>query len=187
MRKEKIEYLLKLHNHSLEIFELINNNQDGINIFSTQMDLSANTSSIQDIGQICSITGLLFEKICNNLSYRLPISVTRRKNDKYTIGDLWPQIKKTLKNSELATLSNKIDHFIYLRNMLGSHYNEWAQNVSREEVINFKNLTHELCQSVYCVSCSSWIEEVRIGNNKSNKWSCRCGKIIIHKKTQENL
>ena len=76
---------------------------------------------------MATTAGLMLEKICQNLSIELRIDIKRVRDDKYTIGDLWPGIRKQLKKSkELETLVESINNSLYIRNLLACHYNEWA-------------------------------------------------------------
>ena len=69
-----------------------------------------------DICSICSQAGLLLEEVCNRLSWTLPISVTRRKEDKYTLGDLCPGIYKTLRKTKAKATADEVDKWMHLRN-----------------------------------------------------------------------
>jgi hypothetical protein len=108
--------------------------------------------------------------------------VTRKNQDKYTIGDLWPGISKELKKSTISTEIETLDQMIYLRNIIGSHFNEWAMSLSRDEAIEYANSVLNLLPKVKCKSCNRWIEDIKIGEKSQKKWSCRCGSIIIEKK-----
>jgi hypothetical protein len=61
-----------------------------------------------DIYIIVSQAGITLEKICNYLSFNLPIRVTRKKEDKYTLGDLFPGVFKILKRSNISEIIVKI-------------------------------------------------------------------------------
>jgi hypothetical protein len=73
------------------------------------------------------------EAICNRLSWTLPISVIRRKDDNYTLGDLWPGVQKVLRKTNIQSTSQEVDKWLHLRNLVGAHYNEWALSTSNEE------------------------------------------------------
>lgn len=65
--------------------------------------------STKDIRIIASISGLFLEKICQELSISINCSIKRRVDDKYTIGDLWPGIKKCFKKTDLSQIIEDID------------------------------------------------------------------------------
>lgn len=119
---------------------------------------------------IASQTGLLFESICQNLSMTLNISIQRKIADRYTIGDLWPGLKKHLKNTTLFELANEIDKVLHIRNLLGAHYNEWAVSLTNFEIFGFAENVNKLFFSVFCNNCQSWISRANF---------CNCKKISI--------
>ena len=132
-----------------------------------------------DVSGICSSAGLLLEEICHRLSWTLPISVTRRKEDKYTLGDLWPGVLKTLKKTEAKACVDEVDKWMYLRNLVGAHYNEWAQSLSTHEAISFGEAVVLLLSEVKCAKCHRWIESS--GAPQNNYWSCRCGQVKLNR------
>ena len=73
-----------------------------------------------DLEASCALCGLLLEAVCQRLSWVLGTSVTRRKEDKYTLGDLWPGVAKKLKKSNVATCAEDVDKWIHLRNLVGA-------------------------------------------------------------------
>ncbi len=129
--------------------------------------------------EICGQAGLLLERICNELSINLPISVTRKKYDKYTLGDLWPGINKTLKKTKLASKTEEINNWLILRNLVGAHYNEWSRSISRTEAEKFGNAVLDFYDSIYCEDCHKMIEQVKIGNASKKQWKCRCEKVEV--------
>ena len=134
-----------------------------------------------DVLSICSHSGLLLEKISNILSYHLPISVTRRKGDKYTLGDLWPGIYKVLRKTNVHEATNEVERWLHLRNLVGSHYNEWAQTLSRREAQLFGEAVLCLLSLVHCDECHRWIERRESTGARRIYWSCRCGRTVIEK------
>jgi energy-coupling factor transporter ATP-binding protein EcfA2 len=128
-----------------------------------------------EIYQICSEAGLLLERVCNQLSYALPISITRRREDKYTLGDLWPGVLKLLKRTDLQQEAEDVDRWIHLRNLVGGHFNEWAVSLSREESVSFGRGVLSLSDRVWFSDCDSWVDAVRFAN-KITEWRCSCGK-----------
>lgn len=134
-----------------------------------------------NVSEITAITSVTLEKICNILSYSLPIALTRRLGDKYTMGDLWPGICSSLKKTTLNEMVSELDTSIYLRNILGGHYNQWANTIAREEVVQFAKKTMNFKNAVYCEECKSWIQPLFVGNICLDKWQCRCGKTSIEK------
>lgn len=129
---------------------------------------------------IASQAGVFLESICNKLSYSLSISIHRRQEDKYTLGDLWPGIKKALKQTSLLSLLDKIDSEMITRNMLGCHANEWAKSMSDTEVLSFANHVEELYEKVFCKDCLTWVSNTTC--NGKIVAECKCRNIQYLKK-----
>lgn len=151
-----------------------------LNIESKKLGAAlSNALTKGDTLAICAQSGLLLERISNTLSYSLPIAVTRRKGDKYTLGDLWPGILKSLSKTKCKNHVEAVNHWLHLRNLAGAHFNEWAQSLSLHEAQEFGSSVLDLLDSVHCDSCFTWIERTsKLGKDKSS-WSCRCGKKVI--------
>ena len=120
---------------------------------------------------IAAISGLFLEKICQELSVSLACSIERKVGDRYTIGDLWPSIKKNLKKTNLHPLLEIIDKSLCIRNLLGCHYNQWAEAFSDEEVLEFATTIQALYEKVFCEKCLSWISKSR---TKGVVGECNC-------------
>jgi hypothetical protein len=127
-----------------------------------------------DTVRICSAAGLLLEEICTHLSWALPISVQRKRGDKYELGDLWPGVLKILRKSSIKEVGESVDRWLHLRNALGAHYNEWARAASLEEARAFGESVVELYWAVHCDSCHRWLEAV-----SDRAWQCRCSQIRL--------
>jgi hypothetical protein len=158
---------------SSEAGPVINQNN---NDASTRLELMLQNG---DVDGICSLGGLLLEKICNNLSITLPISVIRKPNDRYTLGDLWPGVFKKLKNTNLAEFTRQVNELVYLRNIIGAHFNEWALALSRHESEKFGNAILNLYNHVYCPECASWVKSKR--SKSSILYECRCQNLSVKK------
>jgi hypothetical protein len=128
-----------------------------------------------DVIAICSHAGLLVESIADRLSWSLPTSVTRRFGDRYTLGELWPGVVKTLRKTSIAPQADATDRWVYLRNIAGAHYNEWAKSLSLEEARQFGFSVQTLYNSIRCSGCRRFVE--RAGS--ASRWECRCGKLVI--------
>jgi AAA15 family ATPase/GTPase len=126
--------------------------------------------------EICSSSGWVLEAICNRLSWTIPISMPRRKDDKYTLGDMWPPLFKFLKKTNLKMICSDVDKWMHLRNLVGSHFNSWAQSLSDQESQNFGESVLLLLKSVLCSRCKFWIESK---NQGSDLFECRCGSTKI--------
>jgi recombinational DNA repair ATPase RecF len=121
-----------------------------------------------------SATGTLLEQITQELSWRVGISVTRRRGDRYTLGDLWPGVAKALRATSLRDTVSAIDEEYGLRNSLGAHYNDWADGIPWSDIRNFAEDVLKLHDAVYCASCADWAER------KGKELRCRCGTVALH-------
>ena len=128
-----------------------------------------------DVSAVCALAGVLNEAIADRLSWTLPTSITRRKGDMYTLGDLWPGIVKQLRKTTVGEKVMAVDRWIHLRNLAGAHYNEWARGLSRHEAHEYGRSVLGLLDILLCPACHRWIEKV----GASDRWTCRCGGTVI--------
>ena len=129
--------------------------------------------------EICVLAGPILEELCDELSHRLPVSVQRRRGDRYTIGDLWPGVQKKLRRSDLADDVENVSRWLHLRNLVGAHYNAWAEGVTIDEARAFGRAVVTLYESVHCMTCKRWIASVSVGQRHTGSWSCRCGAVRV--------
>jgi hypothetical protein len=122
---------------------------------------------------VAGAAGLLLETMCDRLSWTLPVTVTRTRGDRYTLGELWNSVTSKAKNSpELGMLLGEIDRIVSLRNQLGAHYNEIAESIADAEADRFGDLVLDLWDRVYCSLCSDYVSK-----EKSKTYTCRCGAV----------
>lgn len=126
-----------------------------------------------DPASICAEAGRLMELVADKLSWTIGSSVVRRREDKYTLGDLWPGVRKTLKGSSIEKESNDVNQHLVLRNLMGAHYNEWAGSLSDSEVRDFGQSVRAFVDKVYCESC------VQIVELKDGIIRCRCTRVTV--------
>lgn len=179
--QEQLRHLFRRHGHPFVEREIVRwDFEKGPIILDSGRGIDAPLKSALDIGEssgVCSQAGLLLEAICNKLSWTLPTSVTRRKDDKYTLGDLWPGVYKVLRRTNTEGAAGKVDKWLHLRNLVGAHYNEWAQSVSTQEARLFGEAVVEMFELVRCSHCLRWIEEIHPGK----VWQCRCGRTRVER------
>lgn len=154
---------------------------------SGPMIAEANYSSVDDtlkqaietknIRIMASMSGLFLEKICQNLSISLHCRIERKVGDRYTLGDLWPSVKKSLKKTSLNSTIEKIDKLLCIRNLLGAHYNQWAEAFDDSEVLGFAEAVQQLYEGTYCNRCNNWIEKPRSKEVKNVQYECPCRNI----------
>lgn len=111
-----------------------------------------------DMTEICSDTGYLLEYLCDKLSMIIGSGLERKKDDRYTIGDLWPGILKKMKKTKAKEIFLNLNNEIELRNIAGAHFNEWALSLSREEAVEFAKDVLKAYYCVYYVDKAEWIK-----------------------------
>lgn len=125
-----------------------------------------------------AMCGIFLEQICQHLSMTMGLSIKRRMDDKYTIGDLWPALMKEMKKTSLNSLLQKIDRLLYIRNLIGCHYNEWAQAISDSEINGFAKSVQGLYDKVFCSKCFNWIKR---GGTNTIIAECACHDLLYEK------
>jgi recombinational DNA repair ATPase RecF len=179
--RNQLREILRRHNHVFIEKEIIRWDFDrGPVILEGKRELESSLLKAlgdNDIVSICAQSGILLEAICDRLSWVLPVSVTRKKEDRYTLGDLWPGVAKVLRKTNLKLESEEVERWLHLRNIVGAHFNEWALSLSSQEAQLFGKSVINLYRKVRCLSCYSWIES-KVLNNKS-LWECKCGQVKI--------
>lgn len=126
-----------------------------------------------DESMTASGTGLLLEEITQEISWRLGTSVTRREGDRYTLGDLWPGVAKSLRATRLVETLSGINLRLDVRNLIGAHYNEWADSISWSDVRLLAEDVMELYTATHCSQCDDWIRK------DGARLACRCGLTVL--------
>lgn len=117
-----------------------------------------------------SATGLLLEQICQELSWRFEISIHRKEGDRYTLGDLWQGIEKKLRRTSIAEAVKSVHKRLTIRNLLGAHYNSWAEEIPWSEVEQLAKAALKIYESTHCGNCGNWV-------GKTGR--CRCGNLTL--------
>ena len=108
------------------------------------------------------IAGRLFESILQELRYSLKLAVEAKRDEKYTIGDLWPKFMSSVRKhikylwAEIEPLCNTLNDSKVIRNW-ETHSTEWAKELSRDEAMLFIETVMNLYEKVYCTDCSCFI------------------------------
>lgn len=139
-------------------------------------DAAETTRSVISSGSpslIVGQSGILLETMCDWLSKSLSTSITRKANDKYTLGDTWPGVLKVLRRYELATDAERVEAYAPLRNIVGAHYNEWAQSITLSEARYFADAVVRLWSRIWCSNCRTTVSRIPSG------LSCRCGSVMV--------
>lgn len=174
--------LMNLYGHSFATVSITNwTFADGPTVKTYNSDLGHNLDISMESGDLvntCSLAGLILEEICDTLSMNFNTSIQRKKDDKYTIGDLWTGLAKQLKKSEIKEQIEEVETWLHLRNIIGAHFNEWALTLSLEEAKQFGKSVKKLLVSVKCEKCKSWLTT----SPAFSFYSCKCGELRLTKK-----
>lgn len=133
-----------------------------------------------DAALTCGAAGRLLETIAAEESWRFRTSVKRVKDDKYTLNDLWPGLVKYLGKSSLSDLIREIDGSSELRNLVGAHYNPFADTLSWDEARTFGENVLLLFNKVHCSICGGWLSE-----GSTAEARCDCGNLTLTLKATE--
>lgn len=181
----QLRYLFANNGHEYKEFQITNwNFEQGPIIVSQSTKMYDESLEIAiksgNTTLMASMSGLMLEKICQNLSVELKIDIKRVRDDKYTIGDLWPGIRKQLKKSkDLESLIESIHNSLYIRNLLACHYNEWAIALSDQEIREFAYNVQKFYEKTFCQKCLSWISSQ---NSSQNAYAqCKCHYVSVSK------
>lgn len=129
-------------------------------------------AKVPDRFTIAASAGLLIETLSDFMSVNLGLPLPRRLDQRYTIGEMWPAISKSLQNSSIGPRISVINGQVHLRN-LAAHYNEWASNLSLDEALDFGTATLALWDSVFCPQCRSYL------GRKDGQLRCSCGSLSV--------
>jgi hypothetical protein len=113
--------------------------------------------------------GRNLEKFLSRMRLNLALAVPAKRNDAYTIGDLYPVFWKWINDhpvgrpdrpqfvEELGALQAKLDEVWHLRNWSGAHFNEWAATVTPQEASSFVGAVNRLVTAFRCPVCGSLV------------------------------
>jgi hypothetical protein len=173
--REQLLTVMRRHNHPVASFEIAGwDPEHGPDVRATTGDLGRATRKALETGDAAAIAvhaGRLVELLAHELSWTLPISVTRRQDDRYTLGDLWPSVYSKLKKTNAAEPAAEVERYLHLRNILGAHVNPWAQSTSLAEASRFGESALALLAEVRCAECARWVEP----SPEKATYVCRCG------------
>lgn len=133
-----------------------------------------------DPSTICAVSGRVLEEALENLSGRLRVSIQRRPDDRYTIGDLWGGVQKALKKTVAAVAADEVSETLLLRNLAGAHYNEWAESLSYAEAERFAQAVANFVDATRCPICTSWVS---VASPPSKSIGCSCGNLTLSSDT----
>ena len=134
-----------------------------------------------------SKAGIFLENLLDYLILIYELSVPRKVNPVYTLGELInafskkfiAQMKIKKNNDNTMSLSNTINSLFqvanHVRNQVGCHFNEIGQLISDEEVMSFLNKTVDLGKALICNQCGGLPQ-----NRHTDCWKCSCEKTSLY-------
>jgi len=113
----------------------------------------------------------MLQHLCDGLSVPVPFSLRGR----YTLDPLWTSfLPKAKKNKEFYAAAgpqlDKIEELRGLRNLVGAHYNEWANYLTANESKELTDAIVTLRDRVYCPKCNEFIKRIA---GLEGVWSCK--------------
>jgi recombinational DNA repair ATPase RecF len=113
--------------------------------------------------EMASTAGRLLEHILQEMRYSLRLSVPAKPGERYEIGDLWPPFyRETKKNyrslyTRVQSALDALDVRWPLRNWIGAHFNDWAQNAPKSLAQEFAQSVLQLFDAVFCPDCRRFV------------------------------
>jgi hypothetical protein len=173
--REQVLSIMRRHGHPTISLEIAGWEPEfGPDIRATTGDLGGAVRAALDTADPVAIAvhaGRLVELIGHHLSWILPVSVSRRRDDRYTLNDVWPPVFSKLKKLAGTGGADEVERYLHLRNLLGAHINEWAGMTSLTETRRFGDAALDLLNSVHCTECLRWVEK----SPETHTYVCRCG------------
>lgn len=114
-----------------------------------------------NIDNLASAAGALLEKICDQMTQYLGSSIHRTVGDIYTLKPLLDSFRASAKMMDYPQLNNCLQRVYenkHIRNMLGAHYNSYAENLDEEIIKEFAEDVQELYDLCFCKECYSWLK-----------------------------
>jgi hypothetical protein len=143
-----------------------------------------------EVPQIAVESGRLLEHILQEMRYSLRLSVQAKRGELYEIGEIWPAFYSEMRKSysgfygRCGETLDAIDIRWTVRNWVGSHFNQWASRVSREDALEFGRTVSKLFDCVFCKDCRRFIKPSMA---PAGQLSCRCGNLIYPAPGKEPL
>jgi hypothetical protein len=127
---------------------------------------------------ITGCAGRVLEELCDGLSIALSASISRTVGDRYALGHLWSGVGGSLrKNGDpvIKQAATNVGLFIDLRNIVGAHYNEWAETLSSKEAVDFGKAALDLWRACKCPNCGALFSKLSAPDGKRFFYAWPCG------------
>lgn len=119
--------------------------------------------------------GRLLEDLLQNACDSLVAPVPFRIRGDYTIDPLWKGFRARAKENQgfwktADSTIESVEALRHLRNWVGAHWNEWAQQLSETEADAFTNSVLKLRALVYCADCDQFASRIA---QLDGVWACK--------------
>ena len=134
--------------------------------------------------------GILFENLLEFISQTYRCKVPHLIEPRYTFGELADapnsRLKQALKvirqenaklvETPLKPIYDDLQKAIQIRNLVGCHFNQWAGELSDDEVKGMAELALKLADMLVCPNCGS----LPVSNKSGSYWQCKCKQTQMH-------
>ena len=134
--------------------------------------------------------GILFESLLEFISQTYRCKVPHIIEPHYTFGELAGapnnKLKQALKvirqenaklvETPLKPIYDDLQKAIQIRNLVGCHFNQWAGELSDDEVKGMAELALKLADMLVCPNCGS----LPVSNKSGSYWQCKCKQTQMH-------
>ena len=134
--------------------------------------------------------GILFESLLEFISQTYRCKVPHIIEPRYTFGELAgapnSRLKQALKvirqengkpvETPLKPIYDELQNAIQIRNLVGCHFNQWAGELSDDEVKGMAELALKLADTLVCPNCGS----LPVSNKSGSYWQCKCRQTQMH-------
>jgi hypothetical protein len=141
-------------------------------------DLHAYIERRESSETITGCAGRVLEELCDGLSIALSASISRTAGDRYALGHLWSGVGSSLrKNGDpvIKQAAANVGLFVDLRNIVGAHYNEWAETLSSKEAVDFGKAALDLWRACKCPDCGGLFSKLSTPDGKKSLYGWPCG------------
>jgi len=135
--------------------------------------------------EIAGGAGRLLENLLGEMRFEMGLAVEARRDERYTLGDIWPAFKKRVRkrfkglSSLCGGLIADIDRLWFTRNWAGAHYNQWAKELSIKDARELANAVLALFDHLRCPQC---LRFVTTSVTPVGQLACRKGCTVIFEK-----
>ncbi len=139
---------------------------------------------------ITAQAGILFESLLEFITRAYRCKVPHHAEPRFTFGELESAPNSKLKNAlkivtqdngntvekMLAPIYESLKQAIQIRNLVGCHFNQWAGELSDQEVREMAELALTLADTLVCQHCGS----LPLSSKSGSHWECSCKKTQMH-------